>query len=83
MSKGTELKPCPFCGGRAAIKPQRVYMDNGVTVHCTECNVHTKTTLYDCTYQFWHGKRDVYITKETAERNVVELWNRRADNEQR
>jgi Lar family restriction alleviation protein len=79
MSREIELKPCPFCGGKAELKVNHVYMDEGVCVHCTECNVHTKTTLYDCTYQFYHGEKNVFITRERAERDVTELWNRRAD----
>lgn len=45
--------------------------------------MHTMTTAYDCTYLFYHGERDVFITKDMAEKRAVELWNRRIDNEQR
>lgn len=31
-----ELKPCPFCGGRAV-----VHVDGGVTVICTDCRCRT------------------------------------------
>jgi Lar family restriction alleviation protein len=84
MSKEqNELKPCPFCGGEAELKINRVYTSNGICVHCKECNAHTKTTIYDCTYVFYHGQQNVFITKERAEQKAVLLWNRRADNEQR
>lgn len=80
MTERLELKPCPFCGGKAEVKKNRVYTEYGLCVHCTECNVHTKTTLYDCTYQYYHGQRDVFITREMAEQRSAELWNRRANN---
>ena len=75
-----ELKPWPWCGGKAEFKESRVYMDVGISVRCTECNLHTKVTLYDCIYQYFHGEKNVLITKESAYREVAEAWNRRADN---
>lgn len=77
-----ELKPCPFCGGEAEIKPNNIYMEKGLCVRCKShgCNVHTMTVLYDCTYIQYDGKADVYVTKEIAEKRVTKKWNRRADN---
>ena len=82
MSERTELKPCPFCGGKAKVKENHIYTEAGLCVHCPECNVHTMTTLYDCTYQYYHGQRDMFITREMAEKASVDLWNRRVGDEQ-
>jgi len=35
-----ELKPCPFCGGKA-----RLFVSNGVRVLCTKCGVTTWTAV--------------------------------------
>ena len=66
-----KLKPCPCCGGKAEFRESRVYLDVGISVRCTECNLHTKVTLYDCTYQYFHGENNVFITRERAEREVA------------
>ena len=78
-----ELKPCPFCGGEADVKYQPIYMDYGVCIFCTECKARSKFFPYDCKYTYFHGEKNVYISKEQAKNKAIELWNRRADNEQR
>lgn len=75
-----ELKPCPFCGGEAEIKPNSIYTEKGLLIHCKKCNVHTITVLYECTYTQYDGKANVYVTKQMAEERVTKMWNRRADN---
>ena len=37
-----ELKPCPFCGGKA-----RLFVSNGVRVLCTKCGATTWTAIAD------------------------------------
>lgn len=37
-----ELKPCPFCGGKA-----RLFVSNGVRVFCTKCDLTTRISV-DC-----------------------------------
>ena len=61
-----ELKLCPFCGGKAAI-----CVSNGVRVVCTECKTTTVSLI------------DEYPRKSSkgAIERVVEMWNRRANNE--
>ena len=61
-----ELKPCPFCGGKAIITCFTFYdADNdddeeGYSVECKNCGVSTS-----------------YMSRECAE----ETWNRRCDND--
>ena len=59
-----ELKPCPFCGGKA-IK----YVNSGVCVKCVDCGVST-ITLCDT-----KGNK----SDKGAIENVIEMWNRRAN----
>lgn len=66
MSK-PELKPCPFCGGKAV-----VHVNDGVRVVCTECGATSKC-LVDSYSQGRPTGSAVY--------SVIEAWNRRAGNE--
>ena len=80
-----ELKPCPFCGGKAKIKPNNIYGTPGLNVHCTTsgCHIHTMTIMYDCTYNQYGGEKNVFVTREMAETDLTRMWNRRVNNEQR
>lgn len=60
-----ELKPCPFCGGKAVI-----HVSDGVRVICTVCEAKTRT-LVDGLSQ---GK-----PTGGSVGKVIELWNRRAN----
>lgn len=75
-----ELNPCPFCGGEAEIKPNNIYTEKGLCVRCKNCNVHTKTILYECTYNQYDEKVNVYVTKEMAVEQLIKMWNRRVNN---
>ena len=66
MSK-PELKPCPFCGGKAVVN-----VNDGVKVVCTECGART-LELVDGYSQGRPTGDAVWST--------IEKWNRRADNE--
>ena len=81
--KETNLKPCPFCGGEAETHYQPIYMDNGVCIRCTKCRARSKFFPCDCTYQFYHGEKNVFISKERATSDAINMWNRRAYNEQK
>lgn len=76
-----ELKSCPFCGGEAEVHYQPIYMDNGVCIRCTECHTRSKFFPCDCTYQFYHGERNVFISKERATNDATNLWNTRTPKE--
>ena len=62
--KEVELRPCPFCGGKAII-----HVSDGVRVICRECGVMTKCLCDGIT----QGK-----PTGSAIGSVVDAWNRRA-----
>jgi hypothetical protein len=73
-----ELKPCPFCGGGAKIKPGRVYYDDCVRVHCPECGCATKPVLIGRPQLTVNGvDESTRYTEEQAANKVAEIWNRR------
>lgn len=59
-----ELKPCPFCGGKAVL-----VVIEGVEVRCEDCGARTDRRV---TYKTPTG---VYGNKPVEK--VIELWNRR------
>lgn len=77
---GSKLKPCPFCGGEAEAHQQPSFMTNTVCIRCKECRTRTKTFPCDCTYQFYHGETKVFISKERATNDAINLWNTRTPN---
>ena len=60
-----ELKPCPFCGGKAVI-----HVNDGVRVVCTKCGVSTQI----CVDTYASGQ-----PTGGAVGRVIEMWNRRAN----
>ena len=63
-----KLKPCPFCGGEAILKRDRIGL---YCVKCTNCGCMT-------TYQFYFGEGE-----EVSKRKAADVWNRRDENESR
>ena len=76
-----ELKPCPFCNGEAEIHYQPIYTDKGVCICCTQCKARSKFFMFDCNYTFYHGEKNVYISRERATNDAINIWNRRSKNE--
>lgn len=76
-----ELKPCPFCGSEAELHIQPIYIDMGVCVRCKNCKARSKFGPFDCTYQYYHGEKNVFVSKERVTNDIVNLWNRRANDE--
>lgn len=61
----TELKPCPFCGGKAKIF---AFSDGGICVKCLYCWCQTHT---------WSDYSISEAEKESAFERAVDSWNRR------
>ena len=60
-----KLKPCPFCGGKAAL-----FVDDGIRVICTECRASS---------QVLKDMLSIKGVAGNATETVIEAWNRRAD----
>ena len=62
-----ELKPCPFCGGKAKLYSQKVAGGYDYSyVFCESCKIGTKK--YEVSPEY------------CANDKATEAWNRRADN---
>ena len=72
-----ELKPCPFCGGKAILKDTKFWMSDAVYALCTVCGASVQKKLANHTY-YVDGK-EMFMTKEHAEQLVANAWNRRAN----
>jgi hypothetical protein len=64
----SELKPCPFCGGKAKIKASVTTL--GAKARCDKCNVEMRKN-------YKGNKRIENILMEL----IAEDWNRRVNNE--
>lgn len=69
-----ELKPCPFCGGRAYIeKHQRAFVNAESThvsfVRCMQCGARSE--------RFDHRNYAESTRRASAFSDAVEAWNRR------
>ena len=73
-----ELKPCPFCGGRALVI---VWKDDDrlVRVECTECKCSTPGIVFRLPRFPLDSVREIGWQPglEDAKREAVETWNRR------
>lgn len=86
--KETELKPCPFCGGEAKIQTVSIFHNSctagfGFVIQCRKCGVkypETFTVGFELTEE---GEVRQCKAYEGVIEQAKELWNRRADNEQR
>lgn len=61
-----ELKPCPFCGGKAHLFSSSICPTLDVVVECEDCLAGTQF--------FSNGE------VEELHQKAIEAWNRRADN---
>jgi len=65
-----ELKPCPFCGGKAELhhKTEAFCLDGYSYVYCTKCRV--KTEAFPKSYE------------HSSDGKAIEAWNRRSEPQQ-
>lgn len=88
----TELKPCPFCGGKAELKigkmalydgiyPVKYELRVGVSIKCTQCYMSEgeRTASIDIDHEKIELKQSIYETKTVI--SMFKRWNRRATDE--
>lgn len=75
-----ELKPCPFCGGKAKLKcdPENWgYSAERNKIECSKCN--SSTDWYN--WKIGDGITHADYSLERSEEEAIEAWNRRAPQE--
>lgn len=74
-----KLKPCPFCGGAAALKMGNLYYDKYWRVKCTLCHIETPPIIIDHPSFSYGGGLDesTRYTEEQAANIAADMWNRR------
>ena len=73
-----ELKPCPFCGGKAEIKRCKVYLDDALQVRCTECGANQPKQIPN--HRLYSGGKEIFLTEAMVIERITNRWNRRAVN---
>ena len=77
-----DLKPCPFCGGKAGFTDVMMYANDGQCVKCLQCGARSKTVPIDlpemkfCNSGLFADENTRY-TKEQAKEKAAEAWNYR------
>lgn len=79
-----ELKPCPFCGGKAIPQEmERTPEKTRIIIGCMGCGVTVEITQHISTHQKIDPiSREIVgcdIVKHTPD--VFDIWNRRVDND--
>lgn len=75
-----ELRPCPFCGGKAYIKViSRGHTETaytiGAEIGCKTCAFHMRADTVFTVDEFMNMN-----TISDGVEHMIEIWNRRADN---
>lgn len=74
------LKPCPFCGGRAGRIERRTYVTTGWQVQCTACRCATPPVWINSPVSFGDGvDESTRYTSDQAAQIAADKWNRRAE----
>ena len=80
-----ELKPCPFCGGKAIVKEGYVYADKCMRARCENGCVATKPIMINhpsyTQKSFPKLDESTRYTAEQAAQVAAELWNARTKHE--
>lgn len=78
----TELKPCPFCGGRAEQIERRTYCTTGWQIQCTTCRCATPPTWIDLPVTFGRCvDESTRYTSARAAQIAADKWNGRAEDD--
>ena len=73
-----DLKPCPFCGKKVVLIKEPLWNGSHGYYGCYEYVVKCRNP--ECQCQVYLGKNDtIYRDDETAQKNAIEAWNRRAE----
>lgn len=75
-----ELKPCPFCGGKAEIRRCKLYLDEAIQVHCTQCGTSQPKEIPN--HRMYSYGEEMFLTEKMATEKMMSRWNRRATDEQ-
>ena len=72
-----ELKPCPFCGGKAYMKMRRAYIGPGRSwyARCSKC--HAKTDDYEEPDDIEYSSNPFAVLEKTIA-DAAAVWNKRA-----
>ena len=68
-----ELKPCPFCGGRA----RTVGLSHGAEIYfviCSDCEVEVCRSIHNVSLA-----DQIFLDPDIIKNAAIEAWNRRAE----
>ena len=75
----SELKPCPFCGGKPEIIRCKIYLDDALQVRCSECGTCQPKVFTD--HLMYTNGKEMFYTEKMATEKIVSRWNKRSTNE--
>lgn len=79
-----ELKPCPFCGGKAEVSMIEIRSDiTNTTIICSGCRVTLEWTqeFYTCEIKDPISGELLDVRRVPHNESAYEAWNRRIEND--
>lgn len=73
-----QLKPCPFCGGRAELETGDTMLRWRAYIHCTKCGSIGRIVFEGNAVAFVNTPSK-YISKDDALEKAMSSWNQRAE----